>query len=1165
MRRCFTGALLFFYILLAQASISSQSQFRLLGIQDGLPSLTVNAIAQDHVGYLWMGTKDGLARFDGGTFKVFQHIPGDSQSMPSNFVQTVHVDTTNRIWLGIEGYGAYRFDPNKAVFTPLKLLPKAADGALDIWAISSDPHGSVWFGSFGHGLFRLQPDGQVRQYLPKDGLPDENVLSLAQDKQGRLWIATSSGIVQWQNERFMAFNNAALHSHIVINLMPDADGSMWLGTQMGLNRAWPDGRIETPACARQLSDPRIMAVLAEPAGARWFVARRGLNRCLHGKVESFSVTEKFISAFQDVSGGFWFGSEHGLLRQPLAWRFFKSFPVNHASKMGLRNNVILNYQDLHDGSLLLAGEAGAIDRFWPASGQVRAFNSNSASQLVQSLSSVLQDRNGVLWFGNHLGLMRMATNDAIPQLWNKDSVHDAALLGPVKHLLQTPDGLIWAAFYGGGLQARDGRGRLIHSVTPKSNQGLSFPDTEHLFIGPDQNLWIAGGEGILRWNPRNNRFDSVSGAPQHRVFSAYFAAPQILWLGRLGALEAYQWQNQRLNLVRSVGADQGLPAVEIIGINADSSGTLWLSSVRGLMRYNPVQNRIRVFGINDGLRNQELLHLAPYIDGSGQALAFSGSGLIGFNPSQMSVDAEPLRLVIAQTSVRRAENILQLDATQLIRLQPDDRDLNIDALLLNFDDVNAHRFRSRLSGYDPDWIEMGASGKRVFSKLPSGRYRLALIAASADGVWSAPLVLHIEVLPPLWKTWWAYALYFSATLLLLLLMAYSHRRRLKRKHAQQLEVQHQQLLLKSSEAKSQFLANLGHEIRTPMTGVLGMAELLLAGDLSDKHKSQVSAIRKAGEHLLRLMNDVLDLSKIEAGQFTLDKQVFQLSSVLHEVQSLLAPLAAQKNLRFELQIEAQLSRYYLGDSGRIRQILLNLGNNAIKFTDRGFVIIKAQHLWPNGFMLSVLDSGPGMDQDQQDRLFLRFVQADGVRTARQFGGSGLGLAISRELALLMGGDIVPSSSLGQGAIFNVHLPLESVHRAPLLAEPAAPDISAVFNKARKILLVEDDETILHVISALLASYGHEVVTAKNALEALSQTAIDVFDAVVCDVDLPSMSGLDLVRLWRKQGMITPVLALTARTQSDIEQQCLAAGMHAFMRKPVCGRQLQEALMALLDD
>jgi CheY-like chemotaxis protein len=376
-----------------------------------------------------------------------------------------------------------------------------------------------------------------------------------------------------------------------------------------------------------------------------------------------------------------------------------------------------------------------------------------------------------------------------------------------------------------------------------------------------------------------------------------------------------------------------------------------------------------------------------------------------------------------------------------------------------------------------------------------------------------------------------------------------------------MQAQQRQMLLRSSEAKSQFLANLGHEIRTPMTGVLGMTELLLASQLPDKPKSQVQSIQKAGEHLLRLMNDALDLSKIEAGQFTLDDQVFDVRAVLHEVQALLTPLAQQKGLRFESLLHEALKPAYQGDSGRIRQILYNLGNNAIKFTATGSVRISAQPLAPLGFQVAVIDSGPGMSDAQQEKLFQRFVQADGLRTTQQFGGSGLGLAISKELANLMGGDIHLESTPGVGSQFTLSLPLQEALLPAQNAPSAQTQVPGLAGPA-KVLLVEDDEMIITVISQLFKAQGHEVSIARNALEALTQTAQKPFDAIFCDIDLPGMSGLDLTRIWRQQGLRTAIVALTARTQSDAEADCMQAGMTAFLRKPVSGAQLQQALLDL---
>lgn len=1163
--------ILFFSALAtAQMPQQGQSQFRLLDYKDGLPNPVVQSIAQDKSGYLWIGTKDGLARFDGNVFKVFRHIPGDVQSMPSNFVQSVHVDAQDKIWLGIEGYGLYRFNRENGSFTAIALLKDEKTAPVDIWAISSDKQGSLWLGTFGQGLFRIKPDDSVQHFMPdtsQPGLPDENVLSLALDKQDVLWIATSSGIVKWKNEKFSVFDNNQLSSKVVINLMPDIKSGMWLGTNKGLDFVDRQGRIEKPIWRDQLTDQRIMAVLADNNTTRIFVARNGLNKVSHGVVEQLRVNDKFLTAFKDQSGGFWFGSEQGLLRQPVDWRYFKAFQSDAILQQSLRNKTPNDYHAMPDGSILIVGSSGAIDRFWPETGVVQNINSQQSMQELINIESVMVDQSGAVWIGaniaNEPSLLRYDADFAKYVMWNQNSTVDAGLLGPIKHILQANDGLVWVSYYGGGVQARNSvTGQVIYSITPDNKRGLKFPDPEQLFMGPDNSLWLAGGEGLLRWSIKDSAFLPVAGSPKERIYSVHFIAPNTLWLGRLGTLEAYQWQNNTLTVQQTISGDEGLPAVDIIGINSDKSSVLWLTSSRGLMRFNPKTKRVRVYSINDGLLSQEFTQRAPYFSQSGQAIVLNSSGLISFNPSQMANHNAKLRLVIESISLRREEDVFQLDPQNAIVLQPNDRDLTIDALLLNFDDVNAHRFRSKLSGFDPDWVEMGNSGKRVFSSLSAGNYKLEIIASSAEGIWSKPIILSIKVLPPLWLTWWAYVIYALFILLFIALVILIYRSRLKTKHQYQLDEQQRKLHMEASEAKSHFLANLGHEIRTPMTGVLGMSDLLLASNLPDKPKSQVLAIKKAGEHLLRLMNDVLDLSKIESGLFELDNQPFSLQSLMRDVYSLLEPLANKKNLNFELQIDSHLAPAFIGDSGRIRQILFNLGSNAIKFTHDGFVIIKAQRLWPKGLMISVVDSGPGMSKEQQLRLFQRFIQAEGKQTSKQFGGSGLGLAISRELSILMGGDIQVSSEPNCGATFSLNIPLEISQE--FVEDETSIEVYKVDDsiETRTILLVEDDETIQTIVVELLQAEGHSVTFANNALEALALTMINTYDIIFCDLDMPGMSGFELTRVWRSQGLVTPIVALTARTQSDTEQKCFDSGMNYFLRKPISSKQLQDAIHAV---
>ena len=464
-----------------------------------------------------------------------------------------------------------------------------------------------------------------------------------------------------------------------------------------------------------------------------------------------------------------------------------------------------------------------------------------------------------------------------------------------------------------------------------------------------------------------------------------------------------------------------------------------------------------------------------------------------------------------------------------------------------------------LQGHDPGWADLPASGERVYPRLSPGRLRLRLAVAGADGRWTERPGLTLLVEPPWWRGEPALA---SAGLLLLAAVAWVawvRRARQRRRQAWQLAQARQQLAEQHSEAKSRFLATLGHEIRTPMTGVLGMAELLQGSALDPQQRHQVDAIQRAGRHLLRLVNDALDLARIEAGKLVLDDSPFELAPLLQDVAGLLQPLARAKGLGFSLRCDPALPAALRGDATRVRQILFNLGHNAIKYCEQGSVALEVAPLDGGGIVLRVRDTGPGLSDDQQARLFRRFER--GVpREGDHGGGSGLGLAICRELSAAMGGAIRVRSEAGRGAEFEVELPLPAAEVPAGVAARTAADPPA---SALQLLLVEDDAVVAEVVCGLLARLGHRVVHAPHGLAALAELDVARFDLALLDLDLPGIDGLALARLIRGKGLSLPLLALTARADAEAEPAARAAGMDGFLRKPVTGDILAEAMAAAM--
>ncbi|KAF1016092.1 MAG: Autoinducer 2 sensor kinase/phosphatase LuxQ [Stenotrophomonas maltophilia] len=432
-------------------------------------------------------------------------------------------------------------------------------------------------------------------------------------------------------------------------------------------------------------------------------------------------------------------------------------------------------------------------------------------------------------------------------------------------------------------------------------------------------------------------------------------------------------------------------------------------------------------------------------------------------------------------------------------------------------------------------------------------------ASAAHGPWTPSKVLQVTVLPPWWRSTGALVGYAVAAVLLALAVLWRVRASLRRRQAWQLTLHKQQLAEQASQAKSRFLATLGHEVRTPMTGVMGMSELLLSTPLDAQQQGYAVSIQKAGNHLLRLVNDALDLARIEAGRLELDIRPFDLATLLDQLQALHEPMARRRQLAFERSAALPGAVTVSGDEARIRQILLNLLGNAIKFTERGSVGLGVRlHEDGSGLVFTVSDTGPGINEDQQQRLFLRFEQADGPRTALRYGGSGLGLAICQELAVAMGGTIAVDSRPGHGARFSVDLPLPWTCQAAPGRTDGSDEALPVLPPLR-ILLVEDDATVGEVIAGLLRSRGHDVVHVLHGLAALAEMATGGFDVGLLDLDLPALDGTAIARQLHAMGYDLPLVAVTARSDAYAEAQVLAAGFDGFLRKPVTGDLLVVAI------
>jgi signal transduction histidine kinase/ligand-binding sensor domain-containing protein/CheY-like chemotaxis protein len=1140
----------------------SEPHFIRFGVEQGLSS-TINDLTIDRQGYIWVATGDGLARYDGTRFHYWRRVVGDPDSLPDNEVTLIHVDSADRLWAAT-WFALSVLDPDHRVPRTIQFRGDAARCGIDITAMTSTPEGVLWLGNRAGDLCRIGQDMIVKRLRSISGhgsyFGDYIPLSIKILSSGDLLIGTNKGLwrLKMSNECScpIEVRKEWTDGSYVLMLSNEPGGATWIGAESGLFLLGLKGEVQPISSVNQGIFRRAV-VLNSRNGYRWVGSYYGLyripimSRGNEKEIESFGIDSGVSRVYEDHEQGLWFSSySEGLFYLSYGNEFFRRVPK------GILEKSINFYGaeiDFEKNMLVLTGRG--LYRSKNYSHDFKKISISGWGNLSGRLM-FSSCHGGEIWIaqGNGLSVLDLKSNILKQETVafseeNKEKYESIHCIG----------GRIWISLLGGGILVYSQDGRLIREFSPEETLGEEAEAFIDLRFSLDGSPWYSDGKDLRRWD--GARFVRVPLPAGEYVYSLDFASASQLWVARFGSLERYEWDGFVLRLRERVTAQEGLPSVETRSVLVTSTGNIWLNTVRGLVHYDPNQHRARLFGLRDGLPGLDFTVDVLKRRGDGPAIAISKEGIVMFDPDQPLPPPRASALAVETIELRRGEDTVAFsrhgDGELRAVMQPDDRDLRIVARVMSFADPAAYRYKFKLNGYDPDWVDQGDRGERVFSALSPGHYVLEVQGANADGVWSPARRIEILVQAPWWQRWWAMACYVVALAMLFWWIAYLYRQRLKRRHDYQMIAQKREVAEQASQAKSRFLADLGHEVRTPMTGVLGMSELLLSTSLNADQQGQVRSIRRAGEHLLRLVNDALDLARIEAGRLDLDIVDFDLDTLVEEVAALMRPLAERKGLVLRVAVAPQACGGWRGDPTRIRQILLNLIGNAVKFTERGEVALSIDSSMTHGLRAIVSDTGPGLDAEQQQRLFRRFEQAEGARTASRYGGSGLGLAICRELALAMGGSIELRSAQGEGARFTVNLPLQRVTSTAMY--PHLLHSGEDMQSPCDVLLVEDDAIVADVLMGMLQAQGHRVTHAGHALAAMTEIATSRFDIALLDLDLPGMDGLVLASHLRGQGCAIPLIAITARADNGAEKDARDAGFDAFLRKPLTGDALGGAL------
>jgi len=912
-------------------------------------------------------------------------------------------------------------------------------------------------------------------------------------------------------------------------------GTLWIGSFGGGIREYaPEsgtirGFTHDPVVGSSLTDDSVTDLLVDKSGLLWTATQNGVDRALPGNRGIFTIatTADVRSSAGLADGGALMGLRAGGLER-LRPGAAGVLTRERARPAGLPDDRIQGLAETPDGTIW-AGLTQGLFRIDPKLGRAEP-----AAGIPRGNIYAVRYEEPFLWVGGSMGLARIDPSTGAARIFLNDPTNGRSLSdNSVRSLLRDKRGRLWVG----------------------TQRGLN------LLEDPDQGLFRR-----FLGNPADP--DSL---PADIINVVTEDKSGRIWVGTAnGAAVLLDDAEDKARFRRLTVAD-GLPTDTVLILAAGSDGTLFAATGDGIAAIDPETLRVRRLDPAEGaaIRTYWAGGGAELPDGT---LLYGGfGGMVVVRPG--ALPARDFRPPVVTTGLRL--DGMTMPTAAEVTIPPSKRRIEVDFAALDYSAPERNRYLYRLDGHDESWIEADSTHHTAtYTDLPPGRYGLRVRAFTGSGQWGeAQVIQRLRVLPAWYQTQWFLAL-AALTILSAIFATLQARTAYLRQRERALmdevaartaDIETERRRAEAANnAKSTFLATMSHEIRTPMNGIIGLAQLLLDQSLERGVGQQVTMIRDSAEALLTIINDILDLSKLEADKLTLDETDFDLPRLIGEIKGLMAPRAAEKGLVLTTDIAHDVPARLRGDAVRLRQILFNLLGNAVKFTERGRVGLEVtRDESGQRLCIAVSDTGIGIDESAVERLFTEFTQADNT-ISRRFGGTGLGLSICRRLTELMGGTIAVESRPGQGSIFRLDLPLtpalspESTGTSPP-APVTVPPLS--------ILVAEDNLVNQRVIVGYLSRHGHAVTLVGDGREAVEYAARGGFDLILMDMQMPEMDGLEAARRIRAlAGAVgrTPILALTANAMPDDAERCRQAGMDGHVAKPIDPVGLAHAMLRALE-
>ncbi|WP_262903594.1 hybrid sensor histidine kinase/response regulator transcription factor [Niabella beijingensis] len=1194
--------------LLLFCEVAAQPPARYFGnisVDKGLSQSTVFAVVQDSLGFMWMGTQDGLNRYDGKSFRIYRPVKNLPGSIGSYYIKCLFTDREGRLWIGGNGgISSYNYEGDS--FNNYNITPHP--GEWYISAVIQDPQGILWACSNSGELYRSDKAGTSFRAVDFDretyGIKELYSITPVGKK---MLLGTGNGLwlLDLDTKKTEPFNAGV--GNVRINTVY-ADGSdLWIGTEgAGLIRM--DTKGKPPVNYRRgtsgIPDDDVRSICRDATGNIWIGTFRGLaildaqgrmHNYYHQADLPFTLSQNSVRCiYRDKQAGMWLGTFYGGVNYYHSQQIRFNQLSQNSGTPALNDKVVNVIRQDHKGGFWIGTNDRGLNYWQPGTNSIRYYTHNENGQGLSSnnIKAIAFGDNGTVFLGMHntgLDLLDPATGTG--KNFRHDPGNPRSIPGDMVYaLLKDHSGRIWVGTRSGFSQFQYKEAAFTPLFTDRTGSRLSSDEITFLMEDSRHRIWIGTTRGVNLFYPDNMLFEPLARASLSSDVINFIAEDpeKRIWIGTRDGLNLYDETaksfinyNQRKDFLRG----------NINSMLPDDEGNLWIAANTSLVKYHPGTGKLQYFDSRDGLQNGQFNTYASCRAADGMLLFGGINGISYFYPRALKQDALPLRVTFTGLEVfdhtvvpGDATGILKshINQADLLRFGHEYKQFAVSFNTFNYVSANRTKYFYRLDGFDNGWQETEGVPRVSYTNLQPGNYTLHLKAVGPQGEVSPERLLRIRILPVWYRSTW----FYLVVILLIAAAAYFLYRifteRMRTMHQLKLERLEREKVNDINQVKTEFFTNVSHELRTPLTLILAPLEEMTREPVADKkirrrHELMLMNTRR----LYQLVNQLFEFRKTEMGTRRLRVSRSDLVRFAKEVYRSFNALAEKNETDYRFSAPVEGLVFYF-DRDALENILFNLLSNAFKYTPLQGHITLGLSQEAGQAVIQVTDSGTGIERRHLEHIFDRFYQVDRQETNL---GSGVGLAFTKRLVELHHGTIEVNSVPGQGSVFTVRLPMDDpAYEGDVKVEGAAAEqisddpageveepVTLTGDKesdgmetAASLLVVDDNEEMVQYIKEYFST-KYTVETAGNGEEALELLRTYQPDLIISDIMMPEMDGLHFCRRIKQniQTSHLPVLLLTAKSETRQQIKGFEMGADAYVTKPFSIALLDARVQSLL--